>query len=64
MEFLAPGFIQAQLWLLQEFGESELTEGKSHSLLLSDFQINMAIYIVKSFQGINVLLTAGRDAAK
>ena len=64
MEFLAPGFIQAQLWLLQEFGESELTEGRSLSLFLSAFQINMAIYIVKSFQVVNVLLTAGRDAAK
>ena len=34
MEFLAPGFIQAQLWLLQEFGESDLTEGRSLSLSL------------------------------
>ena len=62
MEFLAPGFIQAQLLLLQEFRESDLTEGRS--LFLSAFQINMAIYIVKSFQVVNVLLTAGRDAAK
>ena len=62
MGFLAPGFIQAQLWLLQEFGEGELTEGRS--LFLSAFQINMAIYIVKSFQVVNVLLKAGRDVAR
>lgn len=42
MEFLAPGFSMAQLWLLQSFGEwtSKWKIALSFSLKLSAFQIN------------------------